>query len=501
MSSTLRTALVIDKQTRKNLGDDFLKSLFETSKVEIVVEFSQDIFTDIREAEIKALLYIGAPQPERRFKKDLESAGVNPLAVDMLDQRMLGDKEYNRALILAYLAKLGESDIVTNVKPVRAKGVSRRDLIRGSLSEYVPIPILDMEARAEREVNTSISACPKNLLKKGPDGPELVDPDQCSACGYCSGSSYLGYLEVPTLSTRAIVAFLNTLSENAPDRKASVVFTEDITNLPRFEGVDTYPLGVPCVASIHDSFLALTTASGFLPVIYYDPSRCSTQEMAKKRIDEMMKKFPGTNIGFPVLTTAEKIPANLQFPKWRSKIPTDILVNRNKRRSLLLWAIQEVGKKTSLDKEDEVPGVFFPSVDPYKCTACGSCVKACQMLVFDLKVEGEKVEHYSTPGFCIGSERCIKRCPENCIIVNRKAKLKELGKTLLNEARVMKCRYCGTPIGNIVMKSRVDGMLVEKGFTGTIQYTDVCNNCKHKVLAREWVKGYINLGKDKASGL
>ncbi|MEM4222733.1 MAG: 4Fe-4S binding protein, partial [Metallosphaera sp.] len=170
----------------------------------------------------------------------------------------------------------------------------------------------------------------------------------------------------------------------------------------------------------------------------------------------------------------------------RSEIPLDVTLHRSRRRSLLIWSIEEMSRKASMNQDDVVPGVYNVVVDPNKCVLCGVCVRACQMLVPDLKGNDALELTYNIP-YCIGSERCVKNCPENAVSVTGFAKISDLKKKLMNKTNVAKCRICGKPIGSEKVKVRVDSMLISQGFQGTAQYTDVCNECKQKELTKIWL--------------
>ncbi len=380
-------------------------------------------------------------------------------------------------------------DLVYRVQPTRASSVSRRSLLKLKVYEYKPYPVLFDEVHAEREINRAIEACSQGLVVKSPEGPSVGSPEKCTACGYCSASTFLGYLEVPTATTDQVVAFINAVVRYY-SKPASILFTDSIPqDVP--EGI--FPFTVPCVASVHDAFVASSYASGLNPIIHVSSS-CETRELALKRLEEIPSRFPGTNLPVKKARDDEELKKILEAPPLaleRSEIPEEVVLHRSRRRSLLLWSIEEMGKKVSLNPEDQVPGVYNVQVDPNKCVLCGVCVRACQMLVPDLKGNDNLELTYNIP-YCIGSERCVKNCPENAVSVTGLAKISDLKKKTMNKAVVAKCRICGKPIGSEKVKVRVDSMLISQGFQGTAQYTDVCNECKQKELTKIWVERLLS---------
>jgi len=127
----------------------------------------------------------------------------------------------------------------------------------------------------------------------------------------------------------------------------------------------------------------------------------------------------------------------MTFPELpRSVIPESVSLQRSRRRSLLVWAVEEMSRKVKLNEDDDVPGVYNVVVDPNKCVLCGVCVRACQMLVPDLTGGEELALSYNIP-YCIGSQRCVKNCPENAVSVPGLAKIRDLTRKVMNRGKVI----------------------------------------------------------------
>jgi Na+-translocating ferredoxin:NAD+ oxidoreductase RNF subunit RnfB len=93
------------------------------------------------------------------------------------------------------------------------------------------------------------------------------------------------------------------------------------------------------------------------------------------------------------------------------------------------------------------PETMLPEVDDEKCTACGSCVKACPKFIIELRKKGPKnrriyvscvnkdkggVAKKSCSAACIGCTKCQKVCPFDAItIANNLAYIDNI-----------KCRLC-----------------------------------------------------------
>ena len=483
----LNAGLIVSKKAREILGDDLLKDVFEQARLTYVAESGDFLLEDVRANELKALVMVNEGQREAWLEDIDQKAGISPLAILSLPSRwFLGKtRDYSLSLLVGYSMRAQLMDLTYRVQPVRSASVSRRSVLKLKVYEYRPYPVLFDEVRAEREINKAVELCPQGLVVKAPEGPSVSSPEKCSACGYCSGSSYLGYLEVPNATTEQVVHFINALVSGYR-RPGSVLFTET-ANVDVPEGV--FPFLVPCTASVHDSFVLATYSAGFTPLVYAS-STCQTRELALKRLEEMPDRFPGTQLPVIKARSEEELRKALimTFPELpRSVIPESVSLQRSRRRSLLVWAVEEMSRKVKLNEDDDVPGVYNVVVDPNKCVLCGVCVRACQMLVPDLTGGEELALSYNIP-YCIGSQRCVKNCPENAVSVPGLAKIRDLTRKVMNRGKVIKCRFCGKPIGSEKVKGRVDSMLITQGFQGTAQYTDVCNECKQKMLTKIWVE-------------
>lgn len=78
------------------------------------------------------------------------------------------------------------------------------------------------------------------------------------------------------------------------------------------------------------------------------------------------------------------------------------------------------------------PETSLPEVDQDKCTACGSCVKACPKLLLQLRPKGKNnrrvfvscvnkdkggVARKACSNACIGCSKCMKECPFDAIVI------------------------------------------------------------------------------------
>lgn len=492
----LNVGLLVSKKGREYLGDELLKEIFSEGELSYAAEYGDYVVNDLRDNDIQALVIVSERENKdiSDFLRNIDDlTAINPLSIEHVYLEWLESKEQAKALILAYISKASLSFLAKRVQPVRSKNLSRRSLLRGKLYYYKPYPVLYQEISFEREMNYLSSLC--ELVTKTPEGPQVSNPETCSACGFCSGMSFLGYLEVPNFTTDQIIAYLNALAKYAPNDKPSVVLItcNKIGKIPQLDGIHIYPLIAPCISSVHDSFLMIIFASGFYPVVFSPDNKCELRDIAKLRAEAMMKKFPGTEINFPYVEDFKELElvlkgiSNSQNLE-RSYIPQDLPLSRSRRRSLMLWSLSEVSKRMVLNEEDEIPGVYEVIVDPNKCVLCGVCVRSCQMLVFDMKNNPETSNLYYDLSYCIGSQRCVRNCPEKAVYVKGFVKIKDLGKKLVVTSRIVKCRYCGKPLDSFRIKSRVGEMLSSLGIQDLEDYTDVCNECKQKILTKRWIE-------------
>jgi ferredoxin len=491
----LNVGLIVSQRAREYLGDEILREIFNDGRLSYLAEYGDYIANDLRENSVQTLVVVYERENKdiKEFLRNVDDlTGIHPLCVEEIYTEWFQTKDQAKALILAYITKASLSILSLRIQPVRAKNISRRSLLRGKLYYYKPYPILYQDINFEREINYLTSLCP--LIIKTPEGPQVSDVEKCSACGFCSGMSFLGYLEVPNFTTNQLVAFINSLSVYAPTDKVSVILIscKKLEKIPKIKEVYVYPLIAPCVASIHDSFLTSMVAVGFYPVLYSPDYKCELKDMAKLRAESIIKKFPGSDIYFPYVEDERELIEFYEKIKGktleRGLVPEDVILSRSRRRSLLLWSIEQMKNRTPLDENDEIQGIYKVIVDPSKCVLCGVCVRSCQMLVFDMKSNGEVTNLYYDLSYCIGSQRCIRNCPENAIKLVGNIRIKELGKKIIASNKIIKCRICGKPMDSSKIKSRVDEMLISMGLSEVVNYTDVCNECKQKILTQKWIE-------------
>ncbi len=254
------------------------------------------------------------------------------------------------------------------------------------------------------------------------------------------------------------------------------------------EGV--FPIILPNIGYLHDSFVLSAYAAGLEPVIYLSED-CKNREMSLKSFNEIPSHFPGTKLPIYKVKTQEDLNTALktQFHFTKTKeIPEELIFSRARRRSLLLWSIKEMMKEYNIDKEDEVPYTYYVSVDTEKCVLCGVCVRACQMLVPQIRNQGELLTLEYDEYNCIGSGKCVKNCPENAITLHDNAKIKNLQKTVFTKSKILKCKYCGKPLGSIKVKDKVNDILKNSGYNTS--FVDVCNDCKQKLLTKMWLEKF-----------
>ncbi|AAY81400.1 4Fe-4S dicluster domain-containing protein [Sulfolobus acidocaldarius] len=500
----LNVGLIVSKKAREILGDELLVSIFNDGEIAYVAEYGDFIEKDLKENSVNALVVVS--ESENRNIKDFlsnidELTNIHPLSVEVLDINWLQSREQAKALILAYISKASLSFLARRVQPLRNKNLTRRSLLRRKLYYYKPYPVLAQEISFEREMKYLSSLC--ELVVKTPEGPQVSDPDKCTSCGFCSGMSFLGYLEMPNFSTDQVIAFINTLSKYAPTDKPGIVLItcNRITDIPKLKEAYIYPLISPCVSSVHDSFLTAILVSGFYPVLYSPDSSCELRDRAKIRAEVAIKRFPGTEIRFPYVEDLNELEdvlrnvASNSLMLTRNEIPQDIVLSRSRRRNLLLWSISQFRSQSKLNEEDEIPGVFKVVVDPDKCVLCGVCVRSCQMLVFDIKNTSSSTTLYHDLSYCIGSQRCVRNCPEGAITLVGSVKIKELGNRSVVSATIGKCKYCGKPLDSIKVKNRVSEILMSSGINDIEDYVDVCNDCKQKNMSKKWVEKTLGLSK------
>jgi ferredoxin len=482
----MNVGILVTSQAREIIGNETLKSFFDNSKdLAYIAEIGDYIYQDLRDNGVRALVIIG--DVNDTIITEIENkTGIIPLAIDIISMSWITEKskKFVNALISAYISKASLSMLAYRVQPVHSKSLSRRSLLKIKLYEYIPYPVLADQLKIEKEINKVIESCPKGLIIRTPEGPQVSKIEECVACGYCSGSSYLGYLENPTLSTYQFISFVNSIVKNYGPAK--LLFSCSKVDIK--EGV--FPIILP-IGYLHDSLIYSAYAAGLEPIIYVSET-CKHRDVDLKRFDEIPSHFPGTDLPIFKAKTEEELTKLFNTPVYLTRtkeIPEDLAFSRTRKRSLLIWSIREMMKDNNINNlEDEVPSTYYVSIDTEKCVLCGVCVRSCQMLVPQIKNQGEILTLEYDEYNCIGSGRCVKSCPENAITLVNNAKIKDLQKITFTRAKIIKCRYCGKPIGSMKVKDKVSDILNSKGYNTS--FVDVCNDCKQKMLTKMWLERF-----------
>jgi ferredoxin len=468
--SLLKVGMLIDDHIAGTYGEKFFEEVFRESNAAYISECCEgNLSDDLRANGIRALLVLGRGAIDIQiFKK----AGIDVNAVVELPANILGRPEHARALILSYLEALRHLwPIYSGHGPARVP----RD---GTV-----VPVLNGRVRVEKESRWTAANCPRGIVKVTDQGPIVDSPDDCEGCGYCSGTSMLGYLEMPNFTTEYFVAFLNALVRHAPREPGVILFTckRALPGLePTIAGVEIYPLLTPCIASVSDSFLVASLAAGFHPFVLCPDGGCRLRELALRRVDGMLRGFPGAGIEFPSFGNLAELKAYMQgaattyVATGRRVVPEEVVTSRSRRRALFAWAAEAM--EPFLDLDDEVQGVFLPRVDADKCVMCGNCAKVCPTRAFHMVRVNDELVLRENAAYCIGCGLCVRICPERAITLKKYAKAKDLHYIDVKRDRLLRCQICGAPVEPESMIRRINWLLEKSGHPA--QYTVLCEKCR-----------------------
>jgi NAD-dependent dihydropyrimidine dehydrogenase PreA subunit len=123
-----------------------------------------------------------------------------------------------------------------------------------------------------------------------------------------------------------------------------------------------------------------------------------------------------------------------------------------RERLRLLLALQQWPIPTGINETDrilpEVAGFSLLTVDD-RCSACGTCTRACPVGALELKTGDGHFRLNFAPKACVGCDICAHLCPEQAIAVNHTPRIGEVfGEDeilQLHTGRFSKCERCHSP--------------------------------------------------------
>lgn len=466
-----RVGIIIGKGALEAFGEFFFEDVFEVSGAYYISEFDEGLTDELIKNGVNTLLILGEDVEDRQFYL---GAKISSYAVVQLPSNVFGTPEHFKALIMAYAEALRHIKLLN----------SKNSAMNSTSKDGAVYPVINGTLRIKKEINLISASCPKHIVKATEVGPTVQNPDDCEACGYCSGVSMLGYFEMPNFTTEYFTAFINSLVEHAPSARGVLVFTckRALPKLnPEIGGINVYPLVTPCVASVSDSFLVASLAAGFPPLVLCPDAECGNREVALKRENSMLKGFSGSGIVFPGFKSIEDMneylkrnSINITNTK-RRKIPDDVIVSRNRRMALLAWATKAL--EQFLNPEDEVQGIFLPQIDFDKCVTCANCAKICPTHALTITVNSTyAITLLENASYCIGCGLCVRVCPEKAITIKKYAKVKDLLTKTVKLDKLLRCQVCGAPVEPASLIRRVNQRLIKSGHKPT--NVVLCENCR-----------------------
>ena len=414
-------------------------------------------------------------------QKALRSLSIDPLGAQILEAApgmSPDDLELSISGLRRRAAAFGGSE-PEHAKPVLPRTLTRRDLLKRPMTEYLAAPMIEPAICAAGDgCRACVEVCPQDAYKWH-QGKIHYNKDICEPCGRC----------VTTCPTEAI----SNPAATPPMLKAQIEFLVEESEAPigiRFvcsrrldrTTVDGwFDIDVPCTGMVPGSWLvaAVILGAGSVTATRCSDNGCSLGlgRYALEAIDFAREALAAAGLEPQELVqlvvdkvATQTVHRELEDPFGRSG-PVEVMV--------ALSSLAE--QPLSFSHKGAATGIV--EIDPVACTLCTQCAQTCPTEALGHSYEGDTVSLTFDAAACTNCRQCISACPEKehgAITVKGRvdAHLLTAGVQTLNEGTILSCETCGKPIAPSKMMDRI-GDILGSDFTGTMGYlTRRCIDCR-----------------------
>jgi Fe-S-cluster-containing hydrogenase component 2 len=485
------------------------------------------------------LLVLGCTEQKYldKWKDVLESTGIPLFACEFADIKRRSLKtddasgEYVRLLINAYTAKiLAGWEVAKKAEPVGIIKmfesidkplINRREFFKMplKLGKYEEVPVINSASciAASSSCQLCVDSCSTGALVKK-DGKICLREEKCIKCGWCTVCCPFGCIQIPSFTGPAGLALLENLADGIElDDGLSLIIScaagcQRINKLsPELLNEHSFLIvQVPSLASVSYLHLIRAVELGFNRIILLCPeSNCPRQKALKKwegMFSFIKELLEGGGVGCPLQLgkmhdkSAVEQFFNLLKPDKRSNnmIGNQIKFDSEEKDCRLKFArslSNLVNTRSKMNKYYDSPLPFYCiSIEPEKCSMCGSCWEKCpcQAITMEETPEGNIIKHnYSK---CIGCGTCVENCAEKAISINKALDME----SLFEEANVavkiddlIKCKGCQKIIGTRSFIEKVREDLINSGWANSIEKIYYCSDCQVMELEHEMLKAIL----------
>ncbi|MEE9600901.1 MAG: 4Fe-4S dicluster domain-containing protein [Thermoplasmata archaeon] len=390
--------------------------------------------------------------------------GLDPLGVEIVSLNGNGI-ERSKVLLAGALARARafKGSKPENAKLYLSSRISRRSLLRLSLTEYRAVPSVDQGiCAAGSECSLCVSVCPQSALEWS-DGILGHDRSRCEPCGLCVTACPRGAVIDPACTPAQLEAQIRTLLSVGYSDPRGIVFLCQQSPEPKAAS-GWMPVKLPCVGMATPTWILapLLLGAGAVAVLSCQRSCPTSQSRAIKQGVAFCREFLRL-IGAPedlvMLNPALEEPPR----EGRGTVPLEDPYSHKAHANVLTKLASEYGRSRVI-LEHPLSPVGVVEIRDDACTACGMCAATCPTSALTHEEGEEGVTLSFDAGECVACGLCLSKCPERgrgAIILHKIVNLELLsqGRMPVYVERMARCIACGAPIASAKMLGRLEELL------------------------------------------
>lgn len=417
-----------------------------------------------------------------------EAGGLAPLGIQHVALDILGARRspaersaYAARMVRAAVAALDGPDIAKAVRRPVGASLSRRGLLSGRATTWVPVVAVDALAclrtlRCER----CVQACPEDALQirdDAPGAPPALDTSRCQACSGCLDVCPSGALSLEGHDPGTLAQQLRALlqADDGSSAPALVISCQDAAEpLHRLGERGGLPgwlvLELACFGGVGSAWHLAALAAGARTVQLLPCARCLDRGSLTKELgftrqllaalgdvdaDRRVGVLPagGSRLRRAILAAGGQ--TSLVDGPGANRIPEPGTINTSAQ--VAAWAVKELQTAMVGAGHDQhlaspvtagkgAPLGVLRAADG--CTACGVCSRTCPTRALRLTAGTEFMELVLDPAACTGCGVCVQTCPEDVLDVVPGVDLDLLagGPAPLVRVSMATCADCGEHI-------------------------------------------------------